>query len=103
MGSLAIPSRRRFLLGAVALAAAPAIVRVASLMPISVPKLVVPAGGFTAGEIRAIGYSMLTLYLEGTDQYGRPVKEKLRAAPDGTFASTAHQLMRITGIMTVVG
>jgi len=38
MTTLAVPSRRRFLLGAVALAAAPAIVRVASLMPLSAPK-----------------------------------------------------------------
>lgn len=37
-GSLAVPSRRRFLLGAGALLAAPAIVRVASIMPVSVMK-----------------------------------------------------------------
>jgi hypothetical protein len=36
MAELIIPSRRRFLLGAGALLAAPAIVRVASLMPVSV-------------------------------------------------------------------
>ena len=34
--TLAIPSRRRFLLGAGALLAAPAIVRVSALMPVSV-------------------------------------------------------------------
>src|SRR5436190_1154919 len=41
--SLAIPSRRGFLFGAGAtLLAAPAIVRVASLMPVSVSKLIMP-------------------------------------------------------------
>lgn len=33
-----IPTRRRFLIGAASLLAAPAIVRVASIMPVSVPK-----------------------------------------------------------------
>lgn len=36
MSDLILPSRRRFLLGAGALLAAPAIVRVASIMPVSV-------------------------------------------------------------------
>lgn len=47
------PSRRRFLLGAGALLAAPSIVRVASLMPVSVVAPAYGRGPITATEILA--------------------------------------------------
>jgi len=46
-------ARRGFFFGGVALAAAPAIVRIHSLMPLSVPKLMLPPGRFTEAEIQA--------------------------------------------------
>lgn len=44
--TLAIPSRRRFLLGVSAFLSAPAIVRVASIMPVSVMPAISTFGGF---------------------------------------------------------
>lgn len=55
MSSIAIPSRRGFMLGAGAMLAAPAIVRVASLMPVSVAGLDAPCPTGYTMTVRRLG------------------------------------------------
>ena len=79
--TLAIPSRRGFLLGAGALLAAPAIVRVSALMPVSVLKPSEPG-----------------IFIEGFDAYGRPVFEQLVPSENGGYVSVG-QVRKVAGFL----
>ena len=84
MTTLAAPSRRRFLFGAAAVLASPAIVRVAQLMPISVPKQTitvrlrgVPIEYDDRPRVFFVGRDFLAAY-----------ETEMRRLDDGTYKAT---------------
>lgn len=96
-----ILARRRFLFAGAALVAAPAIVRVASLMPVSVPK---PAlyefkpRLYTAGTWHA--QSIITI--RGLDEWGLKVEEVLELNPNGSYGPTKQTMRLFQGVdMTI--
>lgn len=76
--TLATPSRRRFLLGAAAVLAAPAVVRVAQLMPISAPKL--RTGPFTEAEMQAIVRDCMLRWIDECQRAYAPPRQFLVSA-----------------------